>query len=339
MSKTGFPLISVGIPVFNGENYIRECVGSVLRQTEDNFELVIVDNCSTDRTLEVLAGYNDGRIRIIRNELNLGATRNFNRCAESAYGKYFVLLPHDDMLMPTMLETFSSALEADPEIGLAYSAYNVINENGKQIDLRVTGSEDKIMSGEEAISGCIIHGCPIQCAMVRTKLFSYDKKMTVWGDADLWCRIFLAGHKAAYFKTPQNCVRAHCGQAQRAFAGFDKQSKAVLSEHLGYTPNQNFIRENTYHVLTFKYFQTLFSRIPAGSRLQKLRPLSVKWIFGAQVKDLVISLKAGNWRDAGQDIGLMLKFIRWAGFIRTVPVLISIACERISRLKRRREKR
>lgn len=324
MIKTNLPLISVGIPVYNGENYIRESVDSVLRQTESNFELVVVDNCSTDNTLEILATYNDSRIRVVKNPSNLGSTYNYNRCAELALGEYFVILPHDDILLPTMLETFSKALSSDPHIGLAYSSYYVINENGKQTDLRIVAPEDKIMSGEDAVKECIIYGCPIQSAMVRTKLFSYDKNQTVWGDVDLWCRIFLAGNKAAYFKTPQNCVRAHSEQGQRVYAKRDKRSDKILSDHLGFMPNEAFIRNNTYHLLTFKHFQTLFNRIPINSDLQKLRPLSIKWIFGAQIKDLIISLKRGKWADVKQDINLIIDLFRWAGFFKAIPVSLSM---------------
>lgn len=337
MIKSKIPLISVGIPVFNGENYIRESVDSVLRQTENNFELIVVDNCSTDNTLKILASYSDPRIRVVKNDSNLGSTLNFIRCAELAQGEYFVLLPHDDILMPTMLETFSKALSLDPEIGLAYSSYYVINENGKQTDLRIATLQDKILSAEEAIKECIIYGCLIQCAMVRTKLFTFDKNQTIWGDMDLWCRIFLAGNKAAYFKTPQNCVRVHAKQGQRIYAQRDKCSDKILSDHLGYTPSEAFLRNNTYHLLTFKHFQTLFKRIPINSDLQKLRPLSVKWIFGAQVKDLIISLKQGNWKDVKQDINLIIELFRWAGFFKSIPVLLSMLLGKIKRYIKRRD--
>ena len=116
MNRSEFPLISVCIPVFNGEKYIKESIDSVLIQTEKNFELLIVDNCSTDSTLEIVASYNDPRINVFKNTTNLGSLRNFNRCIELSRGEYFIILPHDDILMPTMLETFCKPLIADPKI-------------------------------------------------------------------------------------------------------------------------------------------------------------------------------------------------------------------------------
>ncbi len=339
MTISEVPLISVCIPVFNGENYIRESINSVLRQTEKNFELIVVDNCSTDRTLEIVDSFNDSRIKVVKNAFNLGSTRNFNRCIELSQGEYFVLLPHDDLLLPTALKTFSGALIADPQIGLAYSSYYIINENGEQTHFRMVAPEDKIMSGEEAVKECIIHGSPVQCAMVRTKLFSYlgsfDTNITIWSDVDLWCRIFLDGNKAAYFRTPQNSVRAHPGQGQRAFMKRDEYSIGILSDHLGYTPNPVFIRNNTYYSLTFKHVQTLFNRIPTSSGLHKLRPLSAKWILGPQIKDLIISLILGNWANVKQDLDLLAKIVRWAGVFRMIPILLSMPLELIKRFRKR----
>ncbi|GAH43093.1 unnamed protein product, partial [marine sediment metagenome] len=165
------PLISVCIPVFNGDNFIREAVDSVLNQTENNFELVIVDNCSTDRTLEIVAQYNDARITVFKNTCNLGPVPNFNRCIELAKGEFIVLLPHDDLLLPTALETLSKALISDPQVGLAYSSYYIIDGKGKRSYLSLTYDEDKVMSGNEAFTR-LAGGNPIQCAMIRREVYS-----------------------------------------------------------------------------------------------------------------------------------------------------------------------
>ena len=159
-------------------------------------------------------------------------------------------------------------------------------------------SEDKIMSSEEAIREFILHGNPVQCAMVRKKLFYsvgvFDPELIIWSDADLWCRIFINGNKAAYFKTPQNCVRAHAEQGQRAFIKRDEHSIRVLSDHLGRVPDQSFIRNNTYYQLTFQHIQRLFSRIPVSSDLQNLRPLSAQWIFVPQINHLIYEHKKNH---------------------------------------------
>ena len=336
MAISKVPLISVCIPVFNGEEHIRASIESVLHQTEKNFELLIVDNCSTDNTPEIVASYDDSRIQLFKNTSNIGSISNFNKCIELSQGEYFVLLPHDDILLPTALNTFSKALIADPKIGLSYSSYYIINGNGEQNDFRMVAPEDKIMSSEEAVKELIIYGSPIQCAMVRTKLFShldlFDQKLLIWSDADLWCRIFLDGNKAAYFRTPQNSVRVHSDAGQYAFMKRDKKSLKILSDHLGYTPNKSFTINNTYSLLTFKYFCTLFNRIPTNSELQKLKPLSTKWIFSPLIKHLVLSLKLGDRLIVKHDINLFVKIMKWAGVFRTIPILIGVLLQFIKGL-------
>lgn len=341
MVRLEVPLISVCIPVFNGENYIRESINSVLRQTERHFELIVVDNCSTDHTLEIVASYNDPRINVFKNASNIGSISNFNRCIELANGEYFVLLPHDDILMPTMLEIFSKPLIADHEIGLAYSSYYTLNEKGERINFRMVSSEDKIMSSAEAIREFIIHGTPVQSAMVRKKLFShlgsFDDSFILMCDVDMWCRIVLDGNKAAYFKTPQNCFRVYPEQGQRAFTKPDEHSFETLADHLGHTPTLDFIKNNTYHSLTFKYLQTLFNRIPTSSDLQKLRASSANvWIFRSLVKHLMFSLIRRNWTDVKQDMDLFGKVARWAGVFRTISVLLNMPFELIKWLRRRK---
>ena len=339
MTISEAPLISVCVPVFNGENYIRESIDSVLNQTEKNFELIVIDNCSTDHTVEIVASYKDPRINIFENTSNIGSIRNFNRCIELSRGEYFVLLPHDDILMPTMLETFSKSLSADSKIGLAYSSYYVIDANGKKTSFRLVAREDKIMSGEEAVKECIIHGSPVQCAMVRTKLFShlgsFDENLSIWCDVDLWCRLFFDGNKAAYFRTPQNCLRVHPQQGQRAFTKRDKRSIELRSDHTGDTVNQAFIKNNSSQLLAFEFVQTLFNRIPIDSDLQKLRPKSAKLILVSLIKDLIISLVSFNWTDVKHDMKLFARVVGWTGVFRTILVLLSLPVELIKRFTKR----
>lgn len=308
------PLISVCIPVFNGDNFIREAVDSVLNQTEKNFELMIVDNCSTDRTLEILAQYNDARITVFKNSCNLGGIPNFNRCIEVAKGEFIVLLPHDDVLLPTALEVFSKELVLDPQVGLAYSSYYVIDGKGRRLRLSVTYDEDKVMTGNESFTK-LAQGCPIQCCMVRSAIYSrlgsWDPNILV-SDWVMWCRIMLAGYKVAYFKNPQNCYRVHSSNTCKSF-----------------------LEKNEYYSEIFKGMEKIFDAIPSQSDFQKLRPLSAKWIFGPQIKHLVLSLILGNWKDIKQDIDLLAKIVMWAGVFRMIPVLLSMPLELIKWFRKR----
>lgn len=326
--------------MFNGEKYIQESIESVLGQTKEDFELIVADNCSTDHTHDIAIAYNDPRMRVLRNDSNIGSLENFNRCIELAHGEYFVLLPHDDVLLPTMLDTFSRAFASDPTVGLAYSSYYIINEQGDETDLRVVAPEDKIMRGEEALQMFLLQGNPIQCAMVRRSLFSslgsFDPTFFAMADIELWCRIALAGNKVACFTTPQNCFRVRPDSGQQSLKS-DTNSLQILSEHLGFTPSQNYIRNNTLYMLAFKYLKTLFNKIPRDSNLQKLRAFSAKqWIFGSLIKCLITSLLQRSWVYAWQEINLLFTVFRWAGFWRVVPILLGLPFEFVGRRFRNR---
>jgi glycosyltransferase involved in cell wall biosynthesis len=336
VSGSGKPTISVCIPVYNGERYISECVDSVLHQTMDDFELVIVDNCSTDRTYCIASAYSDPRIRVFRNPRNIGSLKNFNRCVELAEGEFFVLLPHDDVLIPTMLETLGEALSANVEVGLAYSSYNIIDADSSEVGTRIVSADDKVMSGDEAIREFITHGNPVQCAMVRRELFSiigsFDEDQLVMTDIDMWCRVALRGYKVAYFSIPQNCFRIRADSGQQAFLLADERNIGSLSDHLGFAPSLDFVRQNTYYELAFRYLQALFNEIPQASMLQKWRPLAARqWIVGALLRHLGVSLYRRRWTWVGDDMKLLLKVFKWAGALGMMLALLQMSSEFVVR--------
>ena len=126
------PCVSIGLPVFNGEKYLEEALDSILAQTYTDFELIISDNASTDRTQQICRAYatKDSRIRYCRNGKNLGASKNFNRVFELASGEYFKWAAHDDVLAPKFLQKCVSVLNQDPSIVLCHSKTGRIDEHG-----------------------------------------------------------------------------------------------------------------------------------------------------------------------------------------------------------------
>lgn len=125
--------ISIGLPVYNGENYLTQAIESVLRQTYSDFTLIISDNCSTDRTQELCVDWSkrDDRIRYIRQPENRGAIRNFNYVFEVSDSKYFKWASHDDVCAPTFLEKCVSLLESRDEVAWCHSISDKIDELGQ----------------------------------------------------------------------------------------------------------------------------------------------------------------------------------------------------------------
>lgn len=121
--SNNYPRVSVGLPVYNGELYLREAIDSILAQTFEDFELIISDNASTDSTQKICEEYatKDRRIRYFRNEKNLGAAYNFNRVFELARGEYFRWAACDDRCAPELLSKCVEVLDKDNSVVLCHS--------------------------------------------------------------------------------------------------------------------------------------------------------------------------------------------------------------------------
>jgi glycosyltransferase involved in cell wall biosynthesis len=116
------PKVSVLIPTYNAGAFLDESITSVLNQTYTNYELVIVDNCSTDNSEEIISKYlSDQRIRYYKNESNIGVVGNFNKCFSYAKGEYLKILCADDKFHPELLEKFVNVMEKFPNVSLVTS--------------------------------------------------------------------------------------------------------------------------------------------------------------------------------------------------------------------------
>ncbi|MEM8874870.1 MAG: glycosyltransferase [Planctomycetota bacterium] len=127
------PLVTIALPVYNGERYVREAIDSILAQSFTNFELLISDNASTDSTPQIIADYarRDPRVRLHRNERNLGAAENFNLVVELARGDFFKWAAYDDVLAPDWLKVCVEALEREPDVMLVQTRTRVIDDEGR----------------------------------------------------------------------------------------------------------------------------------------------------------------------------------------------------------------
>jgi len=112
------PILTIGIPTYNSAHFLGDSLGSVLRQRLDDYEIVIVDNASTDNTQEIIRSFGNKHIRYFRNETNLGSRVNHNRCLEEARGTYFKFLGADDVLLDGVLSKQLSVLQLRPDVSL-----------------------------------------------------------------------------------------------------------------------------------------------------------------------------------------------------------------------------
>jgi glycosyltransferase involved in cell wall biosynthesis len=126
------PRVSIGLPFYNGENFLEDAMRSVLVQTYDDLELVVSDNASTDRSPEIARDLaaSDARVRYFRNERNLGAAPNWNRVWQESRGSLFKWLAHDDRIKPNFVAAAVAALDEAPDAVLCNGVVDYIDENG-----------------------------------------------------------------------------------------------------------------------------------------------------------------------------------------------------------------
>ena len=129
VARSGQPLVSICIPTFNAARWIRECLTSALAQSYQPVEVLVVDDASTDGTVELVQSLKDERTRVIVNELNLGMVNNWNKCIERARGRFIKFLLHDDILYPTCIEQMMRLILDHENLGLVFSPRDVIVES------------------------------------------------------------------------------------------------------------------------------------------------------------------------------------------------------------------
>ena len=153
MNEKKKPLVSIGLPVFNGEDFLEEALRSIVSQTYEHIEIIICDNASTDRTPSIINDFmtKDDRIKYHRHEKNLGAAHNYNSTFNLSCGKYFKWAAHDDVVHESYIEQCVEAMEADDSITLVQSLSERIDEKGNPSGHEYIGQKDMI---PENISSC-----------------------------------------------------------------------------------------------------------------------------------------------------------------------------------------
>lgn len=129
--KDTYPSLTVGIPVFNGEKFIKSSVMSVLNQAYKDFELIVTDDGSTDETMDILRSIKDTRLRIVSDGKNIGLASRLNQQISLASGEYFIRMDADDIMFPDRIQKQIAFLEAHPEIDVVGTSAVIIGDNNE----------------------------------------------------------------------------------------------------------------------------------------------------------------------------------------------------------------
>lgn len=193
-----FAKISVCIPAYNNEKVIGATIKAILEQTYKNFELIVVDDASKDKTVEVVKSFakNDERVILYQNDINLGMTGNWNRCVELASSEYIKLICADDILLPNSLEVEIAELKKNDNIVMTINDSIMISESGKRLGVFKRYYKKGIVSGKEIARKSLIAsnfmGMP--CAVffrksIFEKVGGFDPEFKYILDFDLWIRL------------------------------------------------------------------------------------------------------------------------------------------------------
>lgn len=215
------PLVSLGLPVYNGENYLKLAVQSVLCQTFTDFELIISDNASTDKTESICREFDaaHSRVRYIRHDHNLGAASNFNHTVKLARGEYFKWVAHDDLIAPEYLQTCVDALTARKDRVAAFTHAVNIDEHGEKLGHKpdVSHSEEADPATRFRYSICVEHSCLAIFGLVRMSVLRRTPMIAPYVGSD---RVLLAelGLRGPFTEISQTLFfhREHSERSTRA---------------------------------------------------------------------------------------------------------------------------
>jgi glycosyltransferase involved in cell wall biosynthesis len=253
--------VSIGLPVFNGEEYLEQSVASILAQTYTNFELIISDNASSDRTESICRGYaeRDARVRYCRQPRNRGVTWNFRQVALLARGEYFLWMAHDDRFAPEYVESCLAFLQKNPGTVLCYSKAIEIDEDGKQLARKEQVLGADALAPHQRFRELIRmeHNCESIFGMMRTDVL---KQTSIHGDFPDSDRCVLA-ELALYGKFDQlpEYLFFHREHAQRVTKQFPTRQERMIRLN----PDRR-LRLVFPHFRQFREYVTAIHRAPLG---------------------------------------------------------------------------
>ena len=186
-------LVSICVPAYNSAAYIKRTINSILRQSYENIELVVVDDNSTDNTVEIVRSIKDDRLRLICNEENLGMTGNWNRCVRECRGEYVKLVPADDLISRHCIEKSMEAFKNNSGASLVIVDTKLIDNDdntvGSYAHWPFSGRARGGLVAKASVMLNNFWGNPV-CALFRKKDFEtvggFDSDIPYILDFDLW---------------------------------------------------------------------------------------------------------------------------------------------------------
>lgn len=264
------PLVSVCMPVYNGERFLAAAVDSVLAQTHGHFELRVFDDASTDNSWELLQEIQDPRLILHRNARNLGPEANWNQALAAATGKYIKLFHQDDLLAAECLERQVRALEDHPEAVLTFCRRHIVRPDGRRLLTRGGPWATGPVHGSQVFRRCLLAGTNLigepTAVLLRSDVLSrsggFDGSIPYLIDLDLWLRLMEYGSAWSI------------GEPLVSFRISSGQWSAALISHQSQAFNQ-FTRK----ILASGRYQASFLDRVRGALAANLNAIKRAWVY------------------------------------------------------------
>jgi glycosyltransferase involved in cell wall biosynthesis len=308
------PKVSIGLAVYNGEEYLREAIDSILVQTFTDFELIISDNASTDRTEKICRDYaaSDSRIRYYRNTTNIGGANNENQTFKLSRGQYFRLAAHDDVMAKDLIEKSVEILDRNPSVVLCYSQTIEIDRDGKHLRL---ADVDMASLAKPHDRFCYLaswnHKCEASYSLIRTDILHKTDLQPNYVDSDrtLLCELGLYGQ---FYQIPEPLFyrREHPEKSTEVYRGwyelmtwFDPEVQGYLQCRANFSRSRQFFhylriisRSPLSFLESLRCYAYMGNRFLSGAWLEMIKEL----IWFSQYYASILQKKVLRFSEAGK---------------------------------------
>ena len=240
------PKVSIIVPVYNTARYLESCIESLKKIDFKLFEVIFIDNHSSDGSFEVLQNINEKNFKVYRNKKNFGQSYSLNRAINLSKSPFIAIMDSDDICLPNRIKDSYNFLSKNKKYALVAGCSDTINENGDILARRRFTLEFELIKTRVLIDNPISHTTIMFRKNILKKAGGYSKKLNFTQDYDLISKIILSGYKVKVLKKKFTLVRKHMKQQSHLF----KQQQLYERFHIS-------CRNLNYKIKLDKYFKNL----------------------------------------------------------------------------------
>lgn len=292
MGKKSMPKVSVVMPAYNAEVYIRKAIDSILSQTFTDFEFIIIDDGSTDATAEIVQHYKDGRIKFCSNKQNIGVAATLNHGLELSCGEYIARMDADDISLPERFEKQVAYLDEHQDVAVLGTDIELFSDSGI-LEKRVVSHESDKIKEELFFSCSLAHPSVMMRRNMIADLGGYDIEYNGMEDYELWIRV-AEKHKISALSEILLRYRIHGGQVSKnpssQFMEKMRRLKKRQASRLSVTATEQEIDLFSAYC-TMTLFKSLNNTLALNDFFEKVAEQNAKEVYYCQ-KYLIDDLSA-----------------------------------------------